>query len=98
MALRLISLARSRMRIASAFCSSVESPGLLGQSMLPTVATQTARNSSGAGGGSSPFIFAPLAAGIAGRFRRLALGARDDELLQETVRRQVSRARAIREA
>src|SRR5262245_55117008 len=41
----------SRMAMASRFCSSVDCPGLLGQSMLPTLATQTPRNSRGAGGG-----------------------------------------------
>src|SRR5437763_1364269 len=44
---------RSRIAIASFFCCSVGSAGLLGQSMLPTVATQTPRNSRGASGGSS---------------------------------------------
>src|SRR4051794_39986974 len=47
------SAALSRILIASACCSCVDSPGLLGQSMLPTVATHTPRNSRGAGGGSS---------------------------------------------
>src|SRR5436190_21538739 len=44
---------RSRMAIASFFCCSVGNAGLLGQSMLPTVATQTPRNSRGTAGGSS---------------------------------------------
>src|SRR3954468_4535904 len=47
------SAALSRILIASACCSCVDSPGLLGQSMLPTVATHTPRNSRGAGGGWS---------------------------------------------
>src|SRR5690242_2339431 len=42
----------ARRAISSAFCASVESPGFDGQSMLPTVATHTARNSRGTGGGA----------------------------------------------
>jgi len=46
-------LARFTMLIISACCCAVLSPGLLGQSILATVATHTARNSRGAGGGMS---------------------------------------------
>src|SRR5436309_7672718 len=51
MALSLSWAARSRMASNSAFCSAVLSPFLDGQSMLPTVATQAARNSRTAWGG-----------------------------------------------
>src|SRR4051794_34567015 len=42
----------SRIAIISRFCSSTGSPGLLGQSMLETVATHAPRNSRGVGGGA----------------------------------------------
>src|SRR4051812_19752546 len=54
-ALRFRSEQRWRMAMASACCCSVERPGLLGQSMLPTVATHTPRNSRGGSGGSAIF-------------------------------------------
>ena len=42
----------SRIAISSACCSAELSPALDGQSMFPTVATHTARNSRGTGGGA----------------------------------------------
>src|SRR5690349_9933951 len=51
MALRFISLALSRIALISATCWATGRPGLEGQSMLATVATQAARNSRGGGGG-----------------------------------------------
>ena len=52
-AFRWAAWARFSMATASSFCVSVGSPGSLGQSMLATVATHTARNSRSGGGGAS---------------------------------------------
>ena len=49
-ALKLFLSSRSSRAIASLFCSDTERPGLLGQLILATVATQAARNSRSAEG------------------------------------------------
>jgi hypothetical protein len=61
-AFRLSDAERSMIATSSAFCCSVVSPGFDGQSMLPTVATHTPRNSrdTGAGGGA---LTTPLGVG-----------------------------------
>ncbi len=51
MAFKFSVTARSRIIRNSAFCCSTGKPGLDGQSMLPTVATQAPRNSRKGGGG-----------------------------------------------
>src|SRR5688500_9225456 len=57
-ALRLRFAQRSRIWIASRFCCSTGSPGLLGQLMLPTVATHAARSARGALGAAGPLRLA----------------------------------------
>jgi hypothetical protein len=56
MALRFSRRAASTIALISARCCTLLRPGLLGQSMLATVATHIARNSRGAGGGCAPVI------------------------------------------
>src|SRR5688500_18325134 len=69
-ALRVSAAARARISIAARCWSAVERPGLEGQSMFPTVATHAARNSRGAGGGSSP----PAVGRVAGMAGSLLAG------------------------
>src|SRR5450830_44878 len=55
-AFRFNDLARSRIAMASACCLATGKLLRLGQSILATVDTQAARNSRGAGGGTSPVM------------------------------------------
>src|SRR5450830_277474 len=55
-AFRFNDLARSRLAMASACCLATGKLLRLGQSILATVDTQAARNSRGAGGGTSPVM------------------------------------------
>src|SRR5688572_24686897 len=86
MALRFIALARSRIWMISSCCSAVLRPGLLGQSMLFTVATQEARNSRAAGGGS--LLAAPgRVVGSAGTRDTMAAGSRRHEISRLAITR-----------